>query len=622
MSYRIQCLLFSVVLMAAAGCSDLNLFRFQSPDEDKQEEPLTKVLEESRKSGKTPLIGDYTTISGYKMVVLEGVGLVTKLDGTGGDCPSSSFRKTLLDNMRKWRVKEPNKVLQSPATALVVVRAFLPPLMKKGDTFDVEVRFPDGSEATSLAGGWLLKCDLAEQAVVDQGVLQGEILAKAEGPILIAGDGEDGSSVAMVKRGTIPGGATYLREERNLTMYLKSDYRSVRMANRIANKIGERFHDFDEYGIRRPLAEPETDTRIVLRVHPTYSENDARYMECIRHIAFNETQVERHLRIQRLKQELQQGPTALEAAIQLEAIGPAAIPVLKEALTAPSFESRFHAAEALAYLKDGSGVDVLAEGAGSDRAFRVFAFAAMAALPGGDAHAQLTELMNHPSIETRYGAFRALTTLNPNDATIPGKELNKQFKLHVVESSAEPLIHITRRRLAEIVLFGPDQRFRLPMTVKAGQRIWLTSPPGTSKLVLSRYEAGEKDQRHEVEPRIADVIEAVTAMGASYPDVVQMLMQAERQHNLPGQIAIDALPQAGRIYYREAEGDLHTTAPTHVGNRNLSPGLFSATEEDPDTEAPYEETPAAASSTTGNEPATPAAEDSPPVPVEPAVDTR
>ncbi len=592
MSHHLARLMFGIVLTTMIGCSDLDLFRLQSPEEEQAEEPLAKVVEDARKSGKTPLIGDYTTISGYKMVVLEGVGLVTKLDGTGGDSPSSNYRKALLDNMRKWRIEEPNKVLQSPSTALVIVRAMLPPLMKKGETFDVQVRLPEGSEATSLAGGWLLKCDLAEQALVEgEGVLQGDILAKAAGPILIAGDGEDSTSVAMLKRGTIPGGAVYIGDERNLTMYLKSDYRSVRMATRIAKKIGERFHDFDDYGIRRPLANPETDTRIVLRVHPTYHENDSRYMECVRHIAFNESPVERHLRIQRLSRELLNGPTALESAIQLEAIGTEAIPVLKAALSSPSFESRFHAAEALAYLDDESGVDVLAEAAAQHRAFRVFAFAAMATLDGGEAHSQLTALMHHPSIETRYGAFRALTTLNPNDATIPGKLLNKQFKLHVVDCDAEPMIHVTQRRLAEIVLFGGDQHFRLPMTIKAGQRIWLTSPPGANKLVLSRYEPGEEDQRLELDPRISDVIEAVVAMGASYPDVVQMLVQAERQHNLPGKIAIDALPQAGRVYYRQVEDGAQAAAATRVGNRVQSPGMFPATgqgPEDPDELEPGE----------------------------------
>lgn len=566
------------------------MFRLQSPEEEQEEDSLSRVLREERAAGKRSLVGDYTAISPNRLVVLEGVGLVTNLDGTGGDSPSTQHRKALLDEMRRMQVDNPNEILRSPYTAMVIVRAYLPTLVDKGEKIDVEVRLPDGTEATSLAGGWLVQCNLVEKAVIQgRGVMSGHVRAKAEGPILIAAhDSDDESKVSLLMRGTIPAGAICMREAKPLSIHLRDDYRSVRMANRITKRIGERFHDYDEYGIRRPLARFVADSRIDLEVHSRYKENDNHYLDVVRNIAFNETKVERQLRMQRLRDELMKGPTAETAAIQLEAIGRDAIGVLKEGLTAPSLESRFHAAVALAYLGVDDGVAVLAEAADKERSFRVYAFAAMAALDGGEAYGPLMDLLDHPSTETRYGAFRTLTTLNPNDPSIRGEDMNEQFMMHVLPTHSSPMIHLTRRQKTELVLFGDNQRFAAPLAVNAGKHIWVTSQVGQDHVIVSRYEPGEPDRRIEVSTEIAEVLRAVVDLGASYPDVVQMLVQAEHQHNLPGSIAIDALPQAGRRYYRPNPNQLAGRDSDRVGHRNMTPNMFPQTNEE-DADIPTED---------------------------------
>ncbi len=582
-SLRLWCLSLGLCLATLAGCQDMNLFRFQSPDDKPEEDSLSRVLDEERAAGRRSLIKDYTAISGNKMTILEGVGLVTQLDGTGGDAPSTNHRKELLDEMRRIQIDNPNAVLRSPYTAMVIVRAYLPALVEKGEKFDVEmVRLPDGSEATSLAGGWLMECDLWEKQVVPgRGVMSGKRLARCEGPILITADSSgDKSNVSGVMRGTIPAGAVCLRDEKPLAIHLRSEYRSVRMANRMTQRIGKRFYDYDDYGIRRPLARFRADSRIDLEVHPRYKDNTPRYLEVVRNIAFNETKVERRLRTQRLQQELMSGPTAEKAALQLEAIGREAIPFLKEGLQASTLESRFHAAMALAYLGADDGIGVLAEAASQDRAFRVHAFAAMAALDGGEAYQPLIDLLQSPSIETRYGAFRTLTTLNPNDPAVRAEDMNEQFTMHLIPSEQPPLVHLTRRQKTELVLFGEDQRFKTPLAINAGKNIWVTSPTGQDHVVVSRHEIGKESRRIEASPEIAEVIRTVVDLGASYPDVVQMLIQAERQHNLPGKIAIDALPQAGRQYYRPDGGQTSGSRSTRVGHENLSPDIFPQTDED------------------------------------------
>ena len=326
-------------------------------------------------------IGDYVSISGLGMITLEGVGLVTGLDGTGGDPKPSPFRMALLKDIQRRDVPNPKALLRSPSTALVIVRAYLPPLIRKGESFDVEVRLPPGSEATSLNGGWLMEADVSERALVPgEGVLSGHVFARAKGHVLIShGEGDIGELAGVVRRGRVPGGGIS-RRDRDLTMALKNRYRSVRMAKRIADRIGTRFYAYNRHGVREPLANPKTDRTIMLKVHPKYRDNFPRYLQVIRKIAMREDDVERQVRMQQLSGQLQKVESARETSLSLEAIGPKSIPFLKPALDHSDFEVRFHAATALAYLDDNSGANVLAEAARHERAFRVYALAALSTL--------------------------------------------------------------------------------------------------------------------------------------------------------------------------------------------------------------------------------------------------
>ncbi|MCA9007659.1 MAG: flagellar basal body P-ring protein FlgI [Planctomycetaceae bacterium] len=631
-------LLIVVIILTVGftGCQKLNLnpqgwlksasMRSQSPDEDE----TTSEIEKFETKVDTPFIGEYTQITGKNLIALQGVGLVTGLNGTGGNPPPSVHREALLREMRRRNVKNPNQILRSPSTALVIVKAYLPPLIRKGETFDVEVYLPGNSEATSLEGGWLMESYLAEQAMIQgRGLLKGHILAKAQGPILIPPMSEEdrkkGTS-GLLRRGRILAGGISVAEDRDLALYLRNDFKSIRNAQRIANRIGTRFHHFDKYGIEEPLAEAKTDKKVVLKLKPRYKHNDSRYLQVVRYIAFRETDVAQRVRMQKLTEEIMIPEKAERASIELEAIGKKSIPILKSALKSPLLEVRFHAAVALAYLDDGSGIKDLADAAREEPAFRVYALAAMSALDEPEAHLHLRELMSMTSAETRYGAFRALWTLDKNDPFIRGEDMNGQFLLHVLQTELEtvtthdpnakpggpknggPMIHVTHRKHPEVVLFGSEQEFRVPLTVRAG-KVLITGAPGAEQLTVSKYEVDEPDQRKLVSKNIAVVIRTAVDMGASYPDIAQMILQAHQQGNIEGQVEIDALPEGGRMYYRPVHddsllalksGDLKSSKPkprkgSRVGNQNMVPNIFT-------TDAPITSSSRRADSEEGDEP--------------------
>ena len=567
-----------ILIVCAAGCQNVSLKSLRSLEMLRPKTDSTADGDDDLQTEvRTPLIGDKTTISGLNMVVLEGVGLVTGLAGTGNDPPPSSYRTQMLKAMRRRDIARPNMILRSTSTALVIVRAYLPPLVHKGDQFDVEVRVVPGSETISLNGGWLMETYLSERALVPgRGLLKGHIFAKAEGPVLVStSDGDQEAKAGVLRQGRVLGGGVDIRENRNLALYLRNDFKGYRTAKRVTAAIGKRFFSYNQYGVREPLAVAKTDQKIELKVLPKYKNNYPRYLQVIRSIAYRESNVARRVRMEKLREKLQTPETSEQAALQLEAIGPEAIPILKTGLKSPRLEVRFHAAMALAYLDRPDGLKTLAEAARKERAFRVFALAAMAAVDDAQTHFLLRDLMNETSAETRYGAFRALTTLDKNDPAVRGINLNGQFMLHVVDSTGPPMIHLTNRQKAEVVLFGRDQSFKTPMFVRAGNHIMVRAADGSDTVTISRIELGKPDRRKVVSTRIADVILAAAAMEASYPDVVQLLAQANRQHNLPARIDIDALPRAGRIYYRpRTDGIPGEKTKTHIGSTNLAPNLF------------------------------------------------
>ena len=271
--------------------------------------------------------------------------------------------------------------------------------------------------------------------------------------------------------------------------------------------------------------------------------------------------------MERLRKSLLVPQTASKSATELEAIGDDSILILKEGLKSPDPEVRFYSADALAYLgRRGRHCQILADAARNEPAFRVFALAALTTLGTPEARECLINLMQVPSVEiedgveqevssaeTRYGAFRALWTINKLDDFLghPEHDSRDEFNLHVIPSEGEPMVHLTTFRVPQIVVFGVDQKLRTPISLSAGRHIMIRAQSGSDVVTVSRFEAHSADQEIVTTTNVSDIIKAVGKLKASYPDVAQMLVQADKQSNLPGRLAIDAMPQAGRIYYRK-----------------------------------------------------------------------
>ena len=128
---------------------------------------------------------------------------------------------------------------------------------------------------------------------------------------------------------------------------------------------------------------------------------------------------------------------------------------------------------------------------------------------------KLRKLMDEPEIELRYGAFNALRTLDPNDPFLgqvrvidepkrsdddepsdsmavairrPARRREDPFSLYIVDSEGPALIHVSRSRRSEIVVFGRDQRLLPPIVLDTGS-IFLNAAESDDKLELEQDRA-------------------------------------------------------------------------------------------------------------------------------------
>lgn len=550
-----------------SGCMG-PILRQQSPTLDKEAEASRADMS---------LVGSVTQPYGLNYVKVEAVSLVTGLAGTGEDPPPSPQRAALLAEMNRRGIENPNKILASPNTALVLVRGFLRPGIRAGDSFDIEVRSPSKSNTTSLRGGHLLETTLTETAVLGDQLRKGHTLGAAKGSVLVDPNAEIKKDPVLARQGRILGGGVAAKD-RNLGLIINSEHQSIRLSQAVGKAVNNRFYSYVD-GQQRGVATPKTDEFLELELHPRYKDNVGRYMRVVRSIAINETASELQARLELLKKQLLDPVTSADAAIRLEAVGSdQAKEILLEGLKSEDPEVRFYTAEALAYLDVTEAVDPLVYVAREEPAFRVHALAALSAMDDGAAYDGLRSLLTVKSAETRYGAFRAMTAMAPADGFLQGKDFKGKFKLHVLDLECDPLIHVTSSHRPEIVFFGRDHDLKLPLVLDAGPKILVNGLSG-GQIKVSNF--GETTQQRIVSTNVEEVIRAVVELGGNYPDVVQMLQQAKQTGAMESRFRVNALPEVGRELVmrdrEEASEDLEEDSKVEKASYEIEtpePGLF------------------------------------------------
>ncbi len=511
-------------------------------------------VEDPRERAKYFYIGDVTASFGLDNYEIQGVALVTSLAGTGSDPAPSVLRDQLLKEMSSRDTRHPNTYLASPNTSMVIATGYLKPGIKKGEHFDILVTLPEMSETTSLRGGYMLKATLSDYLVTNR-VMKGWDRAQAAGPVLVEPRTGTDKDKVMQRRGRILSGGVCQMDRVVGLRVLPDAVRYDRLNTmKIEKVVNRRFQTVGNNGLKETVAKAKDDKFVELYIPSLYKDNLRRFLDVVRCLPLRESEADMMARLIRLQKQLHEPVSAARAAMELEAIGTPAVDTLRTGLDSREIAVRFHAAQALAYLDVDEAAPTLGKIAAEEPSYRYNALMALRALNNLYAEEELKTLMNLPTAETRYGAFRTLTEMRPDDPLVKGMKLGKgTFTLCVVNSTAPPMIHVTRSYRAEVVIFGQGTRFSTPLAVEGANNIVVRSA-SPDEIVISKFAVNQPPQQRTVSARVDEVINALSDVGATYPDVLEILQAAVGQGALPASMfRVDALPSDGRASRYEKE---------------------------------------------------------------------
>ena len=139
------------------------------------------------------------------------------------------------------------------------------------------------------------------------------------------------------------------------------------------------------------------------------------------------------------------------------------------------------------------------------------------------------------------------------------------------------MIHVSRSRRSEIVVFGRQQKLFPPIVLDTGS-IFLNAAESDDKIELSKIvpsRFGDADVKMTTSLELAEVVRKTASLGATYPQIVAVLENAKRQRNLAGDLVVDAVPVSNRVYLEAVLGK-DTTAKRDDSLKRTSGRVFQA----------------------------------------------
>ena len=525
-------------ILTATGCNNL-IKRAQSPDDDE----LGQFVDKSAVGPK--YISETCGMWGMDYAKIEGIGLVMNLDGTGSPAKPGAYRDHLQDELKthKDKIGSPQQLFESKNTEMVIVRGYVPPGARKGDSFDVEIQMVPNMEGTSLENGTVFRTRLRRLAQFKgRRLKEGLVVGLAEGAILTDSVFESRKDTGNDLHGWILGGGETM-EYRPLGLNLRTKNYGPKTTTLISSAVNARFTSLTENG-REGIAKPKNYKTVNLELPEIYRHNVRRFSEVMANIRYNETAQERVERLDELARQMTDPATCAEAALRLEAIGRDAVPTLKRSLTNPDLELRFRAAEALTYCGQSEGLVILKEVAETEPAFRWHAMTALSASEDPDAALYLELLMQSESAETRYGAFRALYTRSPEHPLVYGRKF-RDFFMHSVPVESTPMVHFSRSKRPEVVVFGDAKVSDDFLYVETGTTI---RSAGLGKLKLIHYSKDHGREETVCSTEVKDLVQTLASHDFTYGSILKIFRKARLDETLEARLVVNAVPGSNREY--------------------------------------------------------------------------
>ncbi|MDT8303628.1 MAG: flagellar basal body P-ring protein FlgI [Sedimentisphaerales bacterium] len=481
-----------------------------------------KVRDPAQDLGTT--IGSLVKMSWPESVKLKGYGLVVGLMGTGsGECPPKirTYLGQHIQTLFPDRNINVDKMINSSDTAVVLVEGIMPAVASKNENFDVRVSALDGTQTTSLEGGWLLGTELKSG---DTFGITTKIVAEAKGAFYID---KIGASTIKHRIGHVLAGGRILDEYKINLALPKPDFR---MTNNIRNRLIELFGDGTAKVVLPGLLE--------VRVPAKYIERKQRFISIMKATYLTQSPeiINERINVHIRKLAALQDADASEIAI--EAIGNQSLIGLNTLLSAPNEEVRLRAARCMLNLGSDAGLMTLRQIAMEVKsAYRIEALKSITVGARRNDAARISQrLLRDVDFHVRLAAYEQLRTLG--DIAVTQELVGSNFYLEQIPQTEQKVIFASRSGQPRIALFGVPIQCSSGIFVRTDDgSITINAPSGQSYVSIIRKHPHRQGVVAQLRSSfiLSDIIRALCekpkvegvpgrgGLGVPYADVIALL---------------------------------------------------------------------------------------------------
>jgi len=500
-------------------------------------------------------IASETIVMGYQPVIVRGYGLVVGLKGTGSRTAPAEVRQYILREMMRYGVGDlnnsssaiqPDALLNSDNTAIVIVEGVIPAGAPRGTKFDVRMYAAPGTSTTSLEGGTLWTTGL-RPGVLLIGSREIRSMAEAKGPIIINPfTDESDRTQTMVNQlsGRILNGGTSTKAlSIKLVMATPSHSRSRLIASAINSNYPR------EPTQRTETAQGRTGELITVDVPPSWKDRSAEFVELLRHTSINVGPIDNTA--SEIARALTTNPGGANAAsLRWQALGPKCVTATRPLYDYAEEQPRFAALQAGARLNDALAVRPLVAMATSGSAeLRVPAIKLLERMGMNPAiDLGLRPLLDDSDIDVRLAAYEVLR--ERRDPIVSSQLVGKKFRIDVVPSKF-PMIYVSQSGEPVITIFDGGKHITSPMSLRAwnGNLIFKCDTNDDTMSVFYRSSNGATpivDQASLKLPELvrflghkSDAAHPAPGLGMTYSQTVGALYSLSSNGFIPGGFKVE-----------------------------------------------------------------------------------
>ena len=491
-------------------------------------------------------LGSLVKMSWPESIRLEGYGLVVGLKGTGSvECPQDirtylgQHIQTLFPNRRI----DVAQFMGGMDTAVVLVEGVMPVIASRNENFDVRVSALDGTQTTSLEGGWLLGTEL--KPVGTFGIAT-RIIANVKGTVYL-----DKFAVSPKNKrvGYVLAGGKVLDEYKVTLELKKTDFRTT---NIIRNRINELFGDMTAKVVLPGVLD--------VSVPAKYQRQKRRFISIIEmtYLTYNPTIISERINV--FTQKLAALQDADMSEIALEAIGNQSLERLSILLTVANEEVRLRAARCMLNLGSDAGLATLRQMAlDSASSYRIIALESIAAGARRNDTVRISQrLLRDNDIRMRLAAYEELRKLE--DISVLQELVGNNFYLEQVAQTPRNAIFVSRSGQPRIILFGGPIECSEGIFVRSSDgNITINAPSGQSYVSVIRKHPRRPDVVIQLKSSfvLSDIIRTLCekpkeegkpgkgGLGVPYADVIALLKLMCDKSAVEAEFWAGALPKIG-----------------------------------------------------------------------------